>query len=105
MKRTFRYLKGTTQYSLSYRGVDLELIDYINADWTSNLKHRKSTSTYVFLVNGSAISWASKKQTCIVLSTMEEKLVATASVVQECIWLRYFLHHLGVTTLSVKLAT
>lgn len=98
MKRIFTYLKGTAHYSLSYKGVDLELISYIDVDWAGDLEHHKSIFAYVFLLNGGAITWASMKQTCIVLSTMEVEFVVATTTVQECVWLRYFLHCLGVTS-------
>lgn len=48
-------------YSLAYRGEDLDLIDYTNADWADDLEHHKFTFAYVFLLNEGAILWASKK--------------------------------------------
>ena len=52
---------------------------------------RKSTSGYVFQINGAAISWRSKKQSCIALSTVEAEYVALASAAQEAIWMRQLL--------------
>ena len=61
---------------------------------------RKSTSGYLFQVNGSAISWKSKKQTCVALSTSEAEYIALSSAVQESIWLRQLVSEL--TSLSGK---
>jgi hypothetical protein len=68
---------------------------YADADWGGDLDERKSTSDYVFLLNNEVISWSSKKQSCISLSTMEAEFVIFSAVVQEIVWLRRFLNHLG----------
>ena len=96
VKRILRYLKGTMDYCLCYQGSDLRLIGYSDADWGGDLDQRKSTSGYVFLLNKGAISWSSKKQTCIALSTMEAEFIACSAAVQEAVWLRSFFCNLGV---------
>ena len=96
VKRILRYLKGTAHYSLCYEGNDLQLKGYTDADWGGDLDERKSTSGYIFLLNNGAISWSSKKQSCIALSTMEAEFVAFSAAVQEALWLKRFLDHLGV---------
>lgn len=83
----------------------MRLIGYSDANWGGDLHERKSTSRYAFLLNGGTISWSSKKQSCIALSTMEAEFVACSSAVQEAIWLRRFLGHLDVLTVRVELAT
>ena len=69
---------------------------YSDADWAGNLDECKSTSGYTFLLNNGAISWRSKKQTCIALSTMEVEFITCSAIVQEAIWLRRFLQSLGI---------
>ena len=71
VKRILRYLKGTIDYVLCYQGRDFRLIGYMDVDWGDDPNQRKSTSGYAFLLNDCAISWGSKKQSCIALSTME----------------------------------
>ncbi|XP_070020287.1 secreted RxLR effector protein 161-like [Nicotiana tabacum] len=93
MKRIFRYLKGTADYSLCYNGNNLYLRGYTEVDWASDRNDRKSISGYAFLLNGGAISWKSKKQTCTTISTMEAELVACASAVQEGVWLKRFFEY------------
>ncbi|XP_073137364.1 secreted RxLR effector protein 161-like [Henckelia pumila] len=104
VKRILRYLKGTTDF-LCYQGNDLTLMGYTDADWGGDLDERKSTSGYAFLLNGGCVSWRSKKQTCVSLSTMEAKFVACASAVQEGVWLRRFLDHLGIVSSPVGAVT
>ena len=69
---------------------------YSDADWGSDLDERKSASGYAFLLNNGAITWSSKKQPCIALSTMEAEYVACSVVVQEAVWLRSFFQNLEV---------
>ena len=76
VKRILRYIKGTVNYRLCYQGQDLQLKGYTDEDWEGDLDERKSTSYYVFVLGNGAITWCSKKQTCIALSTMEGEFVA-----------------------------
>ena len=91
MKRILRYLKGTIDYVMCYQGRDFLLIGYTDVDWGGDPNQHKSMSGYAFLLNACAISWGSKKQSCIALSTMEAEFVAYSSAIQEAIWLRRFL--------------
>jgi hypothetical protein len=95
-KRVLRYLQRTADYCLTFGGSDLSLKGYSDADWAGDQDDRKSTSGYVFTLNGGAISWASRKQPCVALSTMEAEYVACSAAVQEAVWLRRFLKHLGI---------
>ncbi|GKC67893.1 hypothetical protein Tco_1100491, partial [Tanacetum coccineum] len=61
---------------------------YIDASWISNTEDNSSTSSWVFLLGSVAISWASKKQTCITGSTMESGFVALVVAGKEAEWLR-----------------
>ena len=89
MKRILRYMKGTSKYVMCYKGKDLHLVRYTDADWGGDLDQLKSTSGYAFLLNDCTISWSSKKQSCIALSTMEAEYVAYSSAI-EVVWLRRF---------------
>ncbi|GJS47049.1 zinc finger, CCHC-type containing protein [Tanacetum coccineum] len=60
------------------------------------LKDSSSTSGWVFLLGGGAISWASKKQTCITGSTMEYEFVALAAAAKEAEWLRNLIHEISI---------
>ena len=62
----------------------------MDADWRGNPNQRKSTSGYAFLLNDCTISWGSKKQSCIAISTMEAEYVACSMAIQEVVWLRRF---------------
>jgi hypothetical protein len=59
----------------------------MDADWASDINDRKSTSSFVFMLRGGAISWGSKKQTSVALSSTEAEYVAAAYAAKEAIWL------------------
>ena len=87
VKRVFRYLLGTKNWRLTYGNTDNGLEGYTDADGSSQ-KHRHAISGYVFLMNGGAISWSSKKQNLITLSTAESEYVAATYAAKEALWLR-----------------
>ncbi|XP_048447412.1 secreted RxLR effector protein 161-like [Pyrus x bretschneideri] len=87
VKRIMRYLQGTKDLALFYQGGNMKLRGYSDANWASDRDERKPTSSYAFVLGGGIVSWCSKKQTCIALSTMESEYVALGSAV----WLRRFL--------------
>ena len=61
---------------------------YSDSDWAGDLNDRKSMSGYIFMLSGAGISWRSKKQTSVALSTAEAEYIALSSSVQEAIWLK-----------------
>jgi hypothetical protein len=61
---------------------------YMDADWATDVNNRKSTSGFVFMLGGAAISWGSKKQTSVALSSTEAEYIATAHAAKEAVWLR-----------------
>lgn len=87
--RILRYLKGTIDYGLHYvKHHPSKVVGYSDADWAGDINDRKSTSGYVFMKSDAAITWRSKKQTCVALSTAEAEYVALSSATQEAVWLR-----------------
>lgn len=91
VKRIFRYLKGTINLKLSFqRGKEkaLQLYGYCDADHASDPTDRKSVTGYVFIIQDAAISWNSKKQQTIALSTTEAEYMSMSAATQEAIWLR-----------------
>nr|GEY80972.1 zinc finger, CCHC-type [Tanacetum cinerariifolium] len=76
---------------LKYTGYPSVLEGYTDASWISNTKENSSTSGWVFLLGGGAISLAFKKQTCITGSTIEYEFVALAAAGKEAEWLKNLL--------------
>lgn len=78
-KRIFRYLKGTTNFGILYKnGVKSSLLGYSDSDYAGDPDDRNSTSGYVFMLNSGAVSWSSKEQEIVTLSTTEAEFVAAA---------------------------
>nr|GEY20615.1 zinc finger, CCHC-type [Tanacetum cinerariifolium] len=94
--RIFNYLRGTKDCGLSYVGYPSVLESYLDASRINHVEDSSSTSGWVFLLGGCAISWASKKQTCITGSTMESEFVALASVGKKAEWLRNLIHEIPI---------
>ena len=99
-KRVFRYLKKTMHLGLVYRSSPSEmppntLWGYVDSDWAGCPDTRRSTSGFVFMLNGAAISWRSKRQPTVALSSAEAEFISASALVQEVIYLRKFLANLG----------
>jgi len=99
LKRTLRYLKATISLGLVF-GAQLcntpfQLEGWCDADFGGDIKDRKSTSGYIFKLGGSCISWSSKKQPTVALSSTEAEYLATTQAAKEAIWLHRLLSQLG----------
>jgi hypothetical protein len=89
VKRIMRYLRGTVDVGLCYnKGTTNECIGYSDSDWAGDINDRRSTSGYMFQISGAAVSWRSKKQSCVALSTAEAEYMALASAAQEAVWIQ-----------------
>ena len=96
VKRIFRYLKGTINYELTYiKQNDIKLEGFADADWAGDIDSRRSTSGYIFKMNG-IISWKSSKQSCIALSTVEAEYVSLGEAAKEAKWLIKLLNQIKV---------
>ncbi|XP_047978661.1 1,8-cineole synthase, chloroplastic-like [Salvia hispanica] len=104
VKWILRYLRGTTERVLCFNGKNVELAGYVDADLASNdLDGRRSTTGYVFTYGGTAISWTSKLQKTVALSTTEAEYVAATEASKEMVWLQSFLDELGKENKSSRL--
>jgi hypothetical protein len=93
VKRIFRYLKGTKDLWLSYGGNKKDLVGYADADGNM-AEDRHAISSYAFLLHGGAVSWTTKRQEIISLSTTESEYVAATYAAKEALWLRSLLSQL-----------
>ena len=94
--KVLRYVVGTLDLGLQYGGKTREVIGYCDADYAGDLDTRKSTTGYVWLMHGGAVSWRSVLQPTVALSTAEAEYMAAAGAAREALWLRKLLHDLGV---------
>ncbi|XP_057248977.1 secreted RxLR effector protein 161-like [Beta vulgaris subsp. vulgaris] len=89
VKRILRYLRGTNNLYLWYpKGGNFDLIGFSDADYAGFLVDRKSTSGTATFLGPCLISWASKKQNSVALSTAEAEYVAAASCCAQVLWVR-----------------
>ena len=94
--RILRYLKGTSNKGVFYAKNDnLDLIGYTDADWAGDRDDRKSTSGYFTLVGGNLVTWRSKKQKVVALSSAEAEFRGIAKGITEILWIRKLLGELG----------
>ena len=96
-KRVMRYIQGTLDDGIWYkRGGKGRMECYTDSDFAGDLTDRKSTSGYVIMWDGAAVSWSSKKQSIVALSSTEAEYVAAASCACHVIWTREVIEELGV---------
>jgi hypothetical protein len=96
---TLRYLKATSDQRLVFqRGTPGGTIlhSFVDTDWASDVNNCKSMSGFVFMLGGTAVSWSSKKQTSVALSSTEAEYIAAAHAMKEVVWLRRLLIELGL---------
>ncbi|KAF6517721.1 hypothetical protein HZS61_003282 [Fusarium oxysporum f. sp. conglutinans] len=94
VKRIFRYLKGSQNLELVYQGGLQPLLGYTDSDWAGDLETRRSTSGYVFNLGTGAISWSSKRQRTVALSSCEAEYMGQTAATKEAVWLRALLQEL-----------
>jgi hypothetical protein len=118
-KCVLAYLKGTSNYVIRYssntlptgevigysRGVGMKptggsIEGFCDSDWAGCVDTQRSTSRFVWMMNGGAVCWRSKLQTIVALSSTEAEYVGATPAVQEVIWLRDLLCELKMTDSS-----
>lgn len=112
-ERVLRYLAGTKGVGLVFgsrngelvgdsRGrraqVQVDVCAFADADWANDKGDRRSISGWVAKLNGDPVSWSSKKQRVVALSTCEAELYAESAAIQEVLWLRGLMEELGLHT-------
>jgi hypothetical protein len=94
----FRYLRATLDLNITY-GKDVSLgpvvIGFCDADYGGDEDTRRSTTAYVFMLGGGAITWASKLQPTVALSSAEAEYMAVSAAVQDAMYLRQLFSDLG----------
>jgi hypothetical protein len=99
--RILQYLKGTRTMCLMLGGPQpISLSGYMDADYANN-PERKSIMGYTYLPGSGAISWASRKQKVVSLSSMEAEYIAASEGAKDACWLRMLLRGLTVDVDSV----
>jgi hypothetical protein len=97
-KHLFRYLRGSVDYRLTYAPDPSStqlFTTYSDADHGGNPDNGRSTSAYVVKMGTGAVSWMSRLQSIVALSTTEAEFSSAVSAGQEIVWMRSFLGELG----------
>ncbi|KAJ9538815.1 hypothetical protein OSB04_031548 [Centaurea solstitialis] len=92
-KKVLRYLKGTINHMLLYRRIDdqeLKIECYTDASYKQDHDDLKSTSGYIFMLAGGAISWKASKQSLTATSTFQAEYIAIYDATSHAIWLKNF---------------
>ncbi|XP_048267037.1 secreted RxLR effector protein 161-like [Bombus terrestris] len=91
-KRVLRYLKGTSNIGLCFRDTGDDLTGYTDSDWGGDIVDRKSRTGFIFKLSNSAISWESRKQKSVAISSTEAEYMALTEATREAVYLRRFLN-------------
>jgi hypothetical protein len=103
-KRMLRYLKHIQNVGLWYpKGLKFELIGYSNSDYAGCKVERRSTSGTCQLLGRSLVSWSSKKQNSIALSTIEAEYIVVGSCCAQILWMKATLNDFGTNFKNVPM--
>ena len=86
-----RYLVTYPSCGITFGESNSHLLGFCDADYAADTDTRKSTTGYVFILNGGAITWSSKRQPTVAASTTEAEYISAASATKEALWLRKLL--------------
>ena len=95
VKWILRYLRGTSKFCLCFGDSNPVLVGYTDADMAGDVDTRRSTSGYLITFSGGAVSWQSRLQKCVALSTTEAEFIAATEASKELLWMKKFLSELG----------
>ena len=93
-KHILRYLRGTIYHRLKYDSKEVKLIGFIDSDWGGSEIDGRSTTGGCFSLEATIISWMSRKQNLVALSSVEAEYVVACEIGKEAIWLRKLLKDL-----------
>ncbi|XP_058189255.1 uncharacterized mitochondrial protein AtMg00810-like [Rhododendron vialii] len=98
VKRIIKYVSGTLNYGIWFtHDTTANLAGYTDADWAGCADDRKSTSGGCFYIGNNLVSWLSKKQNSISLSTAEAEYIAASSGCTQLLWMKQMLADYGIT--------
>ncbi len=93
-----RDLRGTYDQTIVYERTDIlahTIWGWVDSDWAADLDSRRSHTGYILILSGGAVSWKSRRQDCVSLSTSEAEYVAASQCGQEVVYLREILRDFG----------
>ncbi|XP_031091110.1 secreted RxLR effector protein 161-like [Ipomoea triloba] len=97
VKRIIKYIKGTIEFGIWYSNEsNTQLVGFTDADWAGNVDDRKNTSGGCFYLGSNLVSWLSKKQNSISLSTAEAEYIVAGSSCAQLLWMKQMLEDYGI---------
>ena len=81
----------------------LDIRGFVDADWAGDLDQRRSTSGYVFNLFGGVVSWMSKKQSVVALSTTEAEYMVATHASKEVVWLQRLCSSMGLVQEAIRI--
>ena len=97
LKRIIKYVKTTADFGVWYnKDTNDVLVGYSDTDQAGNANDRKSTSGGCFYVGNNLVSWMSKKQNSISLSTIEAEYITAGSCCTQLLWMQKLFHDYGI---------
>jgi hypothetical protein len=91
-----RYLSGTSTLGLIYQQTGRPLHGYTDSDFAGNTDNRRSTSAYLFILGGAAVSWSSRLQRTVAGSTTEAEFMSMSEAIKEALWIQKLVSILGM---------
>ena len=94
IQRIFKYLNSTLEIGLTYTRGKFEIVGWADSNYANDRQDRKSTTGWAFKIGTNLISWKSKKQSSVSLSTTEAEYMAASDCTKEAIWLQDIMYEL-----------
>ncbi|XP_052107510.1 secreted RxLR effector protein 161-like [Arachis duranensis] len=104
IKWILKYLKGTIDIGLCFSEKSCQISGFVDSDYAGDLERRRSTTGYVYKIQGAPVSWRSMLQATVALSTTETEYMVVAEEVKEALWLNGLLDDLGFQQDCVNLS-
>lgn len=103
LKWLLRFLKHSAHVGLTFSKCSegVKLAGYVDPNYANDRNNRKSTTSYVFTLCGSCISWKSQSQPIVAISTTESEYIAITEVVKKAAWLKCLMHEIGFKNKNV----
>lgn len=97
VKQIIQYVASFVNVGLWYPyDTSVQLAGYTDVDWAGNIDDRKSTSGACFYIENCLVSWFSKKQSFVLLSTTEAEYIAAENACTQLVWMKHMLSDYGI---------
>lgn len=106
IKKILKYLNGTRYKGIMYKkGEDMTNLDaYCDSDYAGCIETRRSTTGFIIMISGGPVSWCSKRQPIVSLSSTEAEYIAAAECLKECLYLKVYLSELIGKQVKISLS-